>query len=69
LALLYGLSPATANVWAPRVVGVLLLALAGLGAVAGVVGLAVWAAPKPRYLKPGSMPGRTGDTSRDGDRN
>ena len=49
LLLLYAVAPAAANVWAPRVMGVILLALAGLGAVAGVVGLAVWASPKTNH--------------------
>jgi|GEM_PF-2424170 len=51
LLLLRGVSPATADAWAPRIVGVILLALVGLAGVVGVVGVAllvVWASPKPR---------------------
>lgn len=48
LLLLHVVSPATADAWAPRIVGVILLALAGLAVVAGVAVLVVWASPKPR---------------------
>jgi len=48
LLLLYGISPATADLWAPRVAGALLLALAGLAGVAALAALAAWTSPKDR---------------------